>query len=131
MPSATRPEVSLFVAILLGIVEGLTEFLPVSSTGHLILVSHFLGSTDDGGKAFDIVVQLGAILAVVVHYRALFARRRADDNPFPLKPVVRVYDAARGTVDLRTGAVAPADVSPIDLRRLILASLPVPPEMCS
>ncbi len=66
---------SLLVAILLGVVEGLTEFLPVSSTGHLILVSHFLGSTDDGGKAFDIVVQLGAILAVVVHYRELFARR--------------------------------------------------------
>jgi undecaprenyl-diphosphatase len=67
--------VSLLVAILLGIVEGLTEFLPVSSTGHLILVSHFLGSTDDGGKSFDIVVQLGAILAVVVHYRDLFGRR--------------------------------------------------------
>jgi undecaprenyl-diphosphatase len=67
--------VSLLVAALLGLVEGLTEFLPVSSTGHLILVSHWLGSSDEGAKSFDIVIQLGAILAVVVHYRALFWSR--------------------------------------------------------
>lgn len=66
---------SILIAILLGIVEGLTEFLPVSSTGHLILVSHWLGATDEGAKSFDIVVQFGAIVAVVVHYRALFALR--------------------------------------------------------
>lgn len=69
------PSVSLLVAILLGLVEGLTEFLPVSSTGHLILVSQWLGSTDEGAKSFDIVIQLGAILAVVVHYRGFFAKR--------------------------------------------------------
>lgn len=68
---------SLLVAALLGLVEGLTEFLPVSSTGHLILVSHWLGSVDEGAKSFDIVIQLGAILAVVVHYRRLFASRLA------------------------------------------------------
>lgn len=66
---------SLLVAALLGLVEGLTEFLPVSSTGHLILVSHWLGATGEGAKSFDIVIQLGAILAVVVHYRALLAER--------------------------------------------------------
>jgi undecaprenyl-diphosphatase len=69
--------VSLLVAALLGLVEGLTEFLPVSSTGHLILVSQWLGSVDEGAKSFDIVIQLGAILAVVVHYRRLFATRLA------------------------------------------------------
>jgi undecaprenyl-diphosphatase len=68
-------KVSLLVAIILGLVEGLTEFLPVSSTGHLVLVSHWLGSSDEGAKSFDIVIQLGAILAVIVHYRALFAAR--------------------------------------------------------
>src|SRR5882762_8910057 len=66
---------SLLVAALLGLVEGLTEYLPVSSTGHLILVSHFLGSEGEGSKSFDIVIQFGAILAVVLHYRALLAER--------------------------------------------------------
>ncbi|HEX3063637.1 MAG TPA: undecaprenyl-diphosphate phosphatase [Usitatibacter sp.] len=56
-------------SVILGIVEGLTEFLPVSSTGHLIIVSDFLGTNDEKGKIFDIVIQLGAILAVCWEFR--------------------------------------------------------------
>ncbi|NUM33569.1 MAG: undecaprenyl-diphosphate phosphatase [Candidatus Brocadiae bacterium] len=55
-------------AIILGIVEGITEFLPVSSTGHLILMNQWIGFTEPFEKMFDIVIQLGAILAVVVYF---------------------------------------------------------------
>ena len=59
-------------AILLGIVEGLTEFIPVSSTGHLILAAEMFGYDADQWKVFNVVIQLGAILAVVVQYWRTF-----------------------------------------------------------
>ncbi len=59
-------------AVLLGVVEGLTEFIPVSSTGHLILASEIFGYDADQWKVFNVVIQLGAILAVVVQYWRTF-----------------------------------------------------------
>ena len=64
---------SLLIAAILGVVEGLTEFLPVSSTGHMIIVGHLLGFEGDTAKTFEVVIQLGSILAVVVMFwRRLF-----------------------------------------------------------
>lgn len=57
-------------ALILGIVEGLTEFLPISSTGHLILVGDLLGFNDERGKAFEVIIQFGAILAVCWEFRS-------------------------------------------------------------
>lgn len=70
-------------AALLGLLEGLTEFLPVSSTGHLLLAGHFLGFESEG-KTFEVVIQLGAILALTSVYAAmvtrLFLRARHDEG---------------------------------------------------
>lgn len=62
----------LVAAAILGLVEGVTEFIPVSSTGHLILAGEWLGRSSETWKTFEVVIQLGAILAVVWMYRALF-----------------------------------------------------------
>ena len=55
------------VAAFLGLLEGLTEFIPVSSTGHLLLAGHFLGF-ESAGKTFEVVIQLGAVLAILTVY---------------------------------------------------------------
>jgi undecaprenyl-diphosphatase len=98
------------LALLLGIVEGLTEFLPVSSTGHLVLASHFLGLPDDdpATKTFEIVIQLGAILAVVAHYRALLVERVlgllvGDSASLRLFGAIAIAFAPAALVGLRFG----------------------------
>ena len=78
----------LFKALILGIVEGLTEFLPISSTGHLILVGDLLNFNDEKGKVFEVAIQTGAILAVVWDYRAKFAGIARD---LPSDPAARRF----------------------------------------
>jgi undecaprenyl-diphosphatase len=72
-------------AILLGFLEGMTEFIPVSSTGHLLLAGHFLGFENDG-KTFEVVIQLGAILALLSVYAAklwkVFSTAHRDPEAF-------------------------------------------------
>jgi hypothetical protein len=60
------------VAVILGIVQGITEFLPISSSGHLIITSAFIGDGDPRLKTFEVVIQFGSILAVMLLYRKCF-----------------------------------------------------------
>lgn len=73
----------LLKAAILGLVEGATEFIPVSSTGHLIVAGDWLGFRGEGAKTFEVFIQLGAILAVVWLYRIRFAKlvRRGGRDP--------------------------------------------------
>lgn len=83
-------------ATILGIVEGLTEFIPVSSTGHLILVGKWINFTGPQAATFDIAIQLGAILAVVVYYRTFFMRYLSPKewvSPISQKIVVAMIPA--------------------------------------
>src|SRR4051812_9968435 len=91
----------LLKAIVIGIVEGLTEFLPVSSTGHIIFAEEVLGFEGPAGKVFEIVIQLGAILAVcVLYYARIFAtvggviRREPAALRFALAVLVAFLPAA-------------------------------------
>ncbi len=87
-------------AIILGLVEGATEFIPVSSTGHLIVVSEWLGQVDERAKTFDIFIQLGAILAIVWLYRArlvqatITSRRAPASRRFFLNLTIAFLPAA-------------------------------------
>ncbi|MGK2946772.1 MAG: undecaprenyl-diphosphate phosphatase [Candidatus Malihini olakiniferum] len=77
---------TLVVAFILGVVEGLTEFLPVSSTGHMIIVGSWLGFNDEKAKTFEVIVQLGSILAVVVMFwHRLFWLTGIDFSTAPYK----------------------------------------------
>ena len=90
----------LIKAAIMGVVEGLTEFLPVSSTGHLILTGALLGLTDEKSKAFEIAIQTGAILAVLIVYWQRLAQavgglgRSADARRFVLNVAIGFLPAA-------------------------------------
>lgn len=107
-------------AVLLGVLEGLTEFLPVSSTGHLVLAAHFLGQKGEGAQAFEIVIQAGALLAVVVHYRKLLGRHLAG--------AVRREAASLRLLAAIVVAFLPVAVVGLALRKIVKAYLfgPIP-----
>ena len=105
----------LLTAILLGVVEGLTEYLPVSSTGHLILAGHALHADGDAAHSFEIVIQLGAVLAVVAHYRELLTDR-----------VRGLFQREQRSIDLATAifvAFFPVAIVGLLLRKTIKALL--------
>ncbi len=106
-------------ALILGIVEGLTEFLPVSWTGHLIVVGSLLGYTGEQAKTFEIVIQAGAILAVCWEFRARLAK--------VLRGIVSDAGAQRFLINLVV-AFLPAAVLGLAFNKIIKAHLfaPVP-----
>ena len=88
------------LAIILGIIEGLTEFLPVSSTGHLILVGHALGFTGDIASNVEISIQLGSILAIIAYERTKLASLAS--HAFREQRDFRSLVAARGNASWTT-----------------------------
>jgi undecaprenyl-diphosphatase len=106
--------VILLKALILGVIEGLTEFLPISSTGHLIIASQLLGFHDEKGKVFEIAIQTGAMLAIVWEYRERFARALTGIGRDPV--------ATRFVVNLIV-AFMPAAVLGLAFGKLIKAHL--------
>ena len=106
----------LFNALLLGLIEGITEFLPVSSTGHLLIAEHWLGARSD---LFNVVIQAGAILAVVLIYRQrlwqlLVGFKQAENRDYLLKlSVAFLITAVLGLVVTKLGFKLPEKIAPV------------------
>src|SRR6185436_10032854 len=106
----------LLAALLLGIIEGITEFLPISSTGHLLIAEHWLGARSD---LFNIVIQAGAILAVVLIYRErlwqlLSGFTQSEHRDYLLKLAVAfAITAVLGLVVTKLGFKLPENVTPV------------------
>lgn len=107
---------SILQAIVLGIIEGITEFLPVSSTGHLLIAEYWLGARS---PLFNVAIQIGAILAVMVVYRErlrvlLLARRERDARDYVLKLGLAFgVTAVLGFAVKKLGATLPEAVHPV------------------
>ena len=91
---------TLIEALLLGLLEGLTEFLPVSSTGHILLAGHFLGFNSTG-KVFEVLIQPGAILAILSVYAGRFWGFLRQPDAF-----ARLVDVAVGVLASGAGVSA-------------------------
>ena len=102
--------------VLLGIIEGVTEFLPISSTGHLLIAEHWLGRRSD---VFNVVIQAGAIVAVVLIYRdrlwqLLRDRRKAENRDYALKLTVAfLITGALGFLATKMGMKLPESITPV------------------
>ena len=102
--------------ILLGLVEGITEFLPISSTGHLLIAEHWLGRRSD---VFNVVIQAGAILAVVLIYRErlwqlLTGLGKAENRDYALKLTIAfLVTAVLGFVATKLGFKLPESLTPV------------------
>jgi len=111
-----RPMTDLLIALVLGIIEGITEFLPISSTGHLLIAEHWLGARSD---LFNIVIQAGAILAVVLIYRRrlwqlLIGWNRPDSREYGLKLAAAfAVTAVLGLIVKKLGFTLPVAVTPV------------------
>ncbi len=104
----------ILVAILFGLVEGITEWLPISSTGHMILLEEFISFenvSEDFFSMFDVVIQLGAILAVVVlFWHRLFPFRKIQDREHPSGHIALDMDIIRMWVKVLIGCIPAAVV---------------------
>jgi len=86
------------IAVILGIVEGLTEFLPISSTGHMILIGSLLGFEGVKATVFDVFIQLGAILSVLLLYRRKFINMLDLRFPSALSSKLTIYHVIAGAI---------------------------------
>jgi len=113
---------SLFQVVLLGIIEGITEFLPISSTGHLLIAEHWLGRRSD---LFNVAIQAGAILAVVVIYwerlwDLVLRFDKPDNRDYVFKLMTSfVLTVIGGLIAKKLGLKLPETISPVALALII------------
>ncbi|MFO7876692.1 MAG: undecaprenyl-diphosphate phosphatase [Desulfovermiculus sp.] len=100
----------IFIAAIMGVVEGVTEFLPISSTGHLIFAGEILGFTGPATGMFEVVIQLGAILAVIVLYWPRFAGLLKSDPEQPFSGLRGLYLLFLTTLPASLLGLAAADL---------------------